>query len=86
MGINQDCFEVENIVNGDYHIKFVLKNKVDGFLWTLLSVYGVGQEEHKKHFLSELARACTSCGDLPFLVGGYFNIIRNPSEKKQLKV
>jgi hypothetical protein len=31
MGINQGCFEVENIVDGDYHIKFVLKNKVDGF-------------------------------------------------------
>ena len=31
MGINQECFKVENIVDGDYHIKFVLKNKVDGF-------------------------------------------------------
>jgi hypothetical protein len=31
MGINQGCFEVENIIDGDYHIKFVLKNKVDNF-------------------------------------------------------
>ena len=81
MGINQGCFEIENIVDGDYHIKFVLKTKVDGFRWALLSVYGAAQEEHKEHFLSELARACTSYGDLPFLVGGDFNIIRNPSEK-----
>jgi hypothetical protein len=81
MGINQGCFEVENIVDGDYHIKFVLKNKVDGFLWSLLFVYGAAQEEHKEHFLSELVRACTSCGDLSFLAGGDFNIIRNPSEK-----
>ena len=70
MGINQNCFEVENIVDGDYHIKFVLRNKVDGFRWALLSVYGATQEEHKESFLSELVRACTSCGDLPFLVGG----------------
>ena len=54
MGINQGCFEVENIIDGDYHIKFVLKNKVDGFRWALLSVYGAAQEEHKEHFLSEL--------------------------------
>ena len=82
MGINQGCFEIENIEDGDYHIKFLIKNKVDGFRWALLSVYGAAQEEHKEHFLSELVRACTSCGDLPFLVGGDFNIIRNPLEKK----
>ena len=82
MGINQEYFKVENIEDGDFHIKFVLKNKVDGFRWALLFVYGAVQEEHKEHFLSELARACTSYGDLPFLVGGDFNIIRNQSEKK----
>ena len=54
MGINQDCFEVENIVDGDYHIKFVLRNKIDGFRWALLSVYGAAQEEQKENFLSEL--------------------------------
>jgi len=78
---NQGCFEIENIEDGDYHIKFLIKNKVDGFRWALLSVYGAAQEEHREHFLSELVRACTSCGDLPFLVGGDFNIIRNLSGK-----
>ena len=54
MGIHQGCFEIENIEDGDYHIKFLIKNKVDGFRWALLSVYGAAQEEHKEHFLSEL--------------------------------
>ena len=81
MGINQGCFEIENIEDGDYHIKFLIKNKVDGFRWALFSMYGATQEEHREHFLSELVRACTRCGDLPFLVGGDFNIIRNPSGK-----
>ena len=85
MGINQGCFEIENIEDGDYHIKFLIKNKVDGFRWALLSVYDAAQEEHREHFLSELVRACTSCGDLPFLVGGDFNIIRNPLEKKTIQ-
>ena len=31
MGINRESFEVENIIDGDYYIKFVLRNKVDGF-------------------------------------------------------
>ena len=38
MGINQESFEVESIIDGDYYIKFVLRNKVDGFRWALLSV------------------------------------------------
>jgi exonuclease III len=59
----------------------MLMGITDGYRWALLSVYGAAQEEHKEHFLSELVRACTSCGDLPFIVGGDFNIIRNPSEK-----
>ena len=81
MGINQGCFEVQSIEDGDYHIKFIIKNKTDGYRWALLSVYGAAQEEHKEHFLLELVRACTSCGDLPFIVEGDFNIIRNPSKK-----
>ena len=81
MGINQGCFEVQSIEDGDYHIKFIIKNKTNGYRWPLLSVYVATQEEHKEHFLSELVRACTSCGDLPFIVGGDFNIIRNRLKK-----
>jgi hypothetical protein len=48
MGINQDLFEVENIEDGEFHIKFILKDKGDGFWWALLSVYGVAQDEYKE--------------------------------------
>ena len=47
MCINQEYFELENIVDGEYYIKFVLRNKIDGFRWALLSVYGAALEEHK---------------------------------------
>jgi hypothetical protein len=46
-----------------------------------LSVYAAAQAKHKEYFLSELVRAYTSRGDLPFSVGRDFNIIRNPSKK-----
>ena len=41
-------------MDGEFHIKFILKNKVDDFLWALLSVYGAAQDEYKEQFLSEL--------------------------------
>jgi hypothetical protein len=74
-------FEVESMEDGEFHIKFILKNKVDAFWWALLSVYGVAQDEYKEQFLSELVRACSNCGNLPSLVGEDFNIIRNRLEK-----
>jgi hypothetical protein len=75
MGINQESFVVENIEDGDFHIKFILRNKADGFRWALLSVYGAAQDELKQQFLSELVRACSNCGNLPFLVGGISTLL-----------
>jgi len=45
-----------------------------------MSVYGAAQDEYKWAFLSELVRICSD-EELPLVVGGDFNIIRNPSEK-----
>jgi hypothetical protein len=32
MGINLGCFEVQSTEDGDYHIKFVIKNKTNVFV------------------------------------------------------
>jgi hypothetical protein len=45
-----------------------------------MAVYGAAQAEHKDCFLAEFVNAC-STESLPLMVGGDFNIIRNPSEK-----
>jgi exonuclease III len=58
-----------------------LKIKQMFSLGSFVCIWGSTQEEHREHFLSELVQACTSYGDPPFIVGGDFNIIRNPSEK-----
>jgi hypothetical protein len=50
LGVNHASFEVQNIEDGVFHIKFNIKNKTDGFRWAFLSVYGAAQEEHKEHF------------------------------------
>src|SRR6266540_1623614 len=46
-----------------------------------MAVYGTAQHDRKGEFLAKLVRACSSCANYPFMVGGDFNIIRNSSEK-----
>ena len=50
LGINPSVFYIGFISQGDYHIKIRMRNKVDGFQWNLIAVYGAAQAEHKKSF------------------------------------
>ena len=82
IGFNNTTLAAQNVLIGDFCIKFHARSKSDGFLWALVIVYGAAQEEKKMDFLAELARICD--GDpLPTLVGGGgdFNIIRRQEEK-----
>jgi len=79
LGINPSVFDIGYISQGDYHIKFRMRNKADGFQWNLIAVYGAAQPEHKQSFLSELGY-CQS-KSLPVAIGGDFNIIRGPQDK-----
>jgi endonuclease/exonuclease/phosphatase (EEP) superfamily protein YafD len=58
-------------------VKFRVRTKADGFLWVIIVVYGAAQVHHKEAFLTELAQTCAKESG-PVLVGGDFNIIRNP--------
>lgn len=80
LGINLEVMEVASIDEGEFYVKFHVRNKEDGFQWILVAVYGAAQEEFKEDFLVELVNACNK-EPCPLLVGGDFNIIRNPSEK-----
>ena len=71
---------VQNIVSGDFCVKFHVKNKLDGFTWILVIVYGAAQADRKPDFLAELVCICEK-EELPMLVWGDFNIIRHQEEK-----
>ena len=43
LGINPSIFDIGYISQGDYHIKFRMRNKADGFQWNLIAVYGAAQ-------------------------------------------
>jgi exonuclease III len=80
LGMNLDIFDIRGIDEGDFFVKFLLRNKEDGFKWVLIAVYGAAQVGFKEAFLTELVQTCSK-ESLPVLVGGDFNLIRNPQEK-----
>lgn len=84
LGVNLEFFDVSSIDEGDFYVKFHVRNKENAFQWILVAVYGAAQEEYKEDFLTELVRSCRK-ESLPILIGGDFNIIRNPSEKNNDK-
>jgi hypothetical protein len=75
LGVNISFFDIGEIEEGDFFIKFKLRNKQDGFQWFLVSIYGATQQEFKEVFLTELVHLCSK-ETLPLLIGGDFNIIR----------
>ena len=67
--VNTSVFDIGSIVEGDFYSKFLLKNKEDGFTWTLYAVYGPAQDESKAKFLTEMAHVC-SLKSNPMIIGG----------------
>jgi hypothetical protein len=72
--------DVGSVEDGDFFVKFRVRDRKDDFKWVLVAVYGAAQPEFKESFLTELVQACRGeC--LPLCIGGDFNIIRSSSEK-----
>jgi hypothetical protein len=69
LGINSLVLDLSVIVEGEFFIKFLLRNRQDDFKWILMVVYGPAQEDFKTAFLSELVRTCQE-NPLPVLIGG----------------
>jgi hypothetical protein len=80
LGINLQTFDIGQIEEGDFFIRFKLRHIEDDFQFNLFSVYGPAQNDQKSLFLSELVRICSK-ETLPVFMGGDFNIIRSPIEK-----
>jgi hypothetical protein len=79
-----DVIDIGSIEEGGFYVKFKLRSRTEDFKWILVAVYGAAQPEYKESFLTELVHACSK-ESLPLLIGGDFNIIRNPGEKNNDK-
>jgi hypothetical protein len=75
-----DSMDIGSIDDGDFFVKFRLRDRKSDFKWVLVAVYGAAQPEFKESFLAELVRSCRS-EKLPLCIGGDFNIMRSSREK-----
>jgi len=80
LGVLLSTFDIGEIEEGDFFIRFKLRHREDDFKFNLISVYGPAQAEHKSSFLSEMVQVCSK-ETVPIIIGGDFNIIRKPDEK-----
>jgi exonuclease III len=82
LGVDLTVFDIGSIDEGDFYVKFTLRNKDDDYKWALFVVYGPAQQENKENFLIEMAHIC-SIESLPYIIGGDFNILRSPEDKNK---
>jgi hypothetical protein len=80
LGVDLSVFDIGAIDEGDFYVKFILRYKSNDFKFVLYSIYGPTQLQNKGAFLTELANTCSK-ENLPFLIGGDFNIMRKPEDK-----
>jgi hypothetical protein len=69
LGVNLDLLDVGGIEEGDFFVKFRVRDKKSDFKWVLVAVYGAAQPEFKESFLTELVQSCSN-EKLPLCIGG----------------
>jgi exonuclease III len=80
MGVDEEFAEVIKI-EGDNHFQAMnMVQRTDGFTWRLISVYGPVKDNQKQEFLQKL-EVIINDQDIPTLIGGDFNLIRQSDEK-----
>lgn len=70
----------ENSQTMDYSIVISLRNRLDDFRWTLITVYGPAHHDMTTDFLRELSEICNN-ETLPIMIFGDFNLIRESKDK-----
>jgi hypothetical protein len=65
---------------GDYVVACMFKNVADGFEWAFARVYGPNDNSDRRWLWDEMA-GLLSFWELPWVLGGDFNVIRFPSER-----
>ena len=66
---------------GKYSVSVLLKDVRRDVLWVVTSVYGPINTSEKAAFLAELT-SIVSLWNKPWVIGGDFNVIRFPNEKR----
>jgi hypothetical protein len=59
VGVNLLMYDIGEIEEGEFLVRFKLRNRDDDFKWNLVSVYGPAQHEHKERFLTVVVQMCS---------------------------
>jgi hypothetical protein len=62
MGANIDLLDVGSVEDGDFFVKFRVRDRKGDFNWVLVAVYGAAQPVFKELFLTELISASLQRG------------------------
>ena len=81
MGTKSNCFEVLDVSLKKCCIIISLKNKIDGFCWHLIVVYGTTYAVDKVDFIAELHKSMEGLCYPVLFGGGDFNLITGAKEK-----
>jgi hypothetical protein len=81
VGINEDKLEIINQFLLTFSITLIFKNKTSGYVWMYSTIYGSTINSQRNIFWQELSHI-RSISNLPWLIGGDFNVVRYRSEKK----
>jgi hypothetical protein len=74
LGVNNSSMDVLALSDGEFHIKFHIRNKTNNFIWSLLAVYGAVQDEDKEAFVRELVDLAKD--NLHLILIGRFQFIK----------
>jgi exonuclease III len=80
LGTNNELFEQIEYKSGRFYQCVVLKVRQSGFIWGAINVYGPVQIELKPDFLRDLMDVIMAT-EVPLIVGGDFNLVREAAEK-----
>jgi hypothetical protein len=81
LGVDLSAFDIGAIDEGDFYVKFTLRYKSSEFKFVLILFMDRHNYKTKVPFLAEVANTCSK-ENLTFLIGGDFNIMRNPEDKR----
>lgn len=84
LGVKDNLFEAESWDFGTYFVGVTIRNRISNIRGEVVIVYGPADHQWSQNFLDELDIKCNE-SRLPILVGGDFNLIRDPTDKSSGK-
>jgi exonuclease III len=85
MGFTDSFFDVGRVSLGQYFISASILCRADNFKMEVMGVYGPADHSHSHEFFEEIS-ARVAASDLPILMGGDFNLLRDAADKSNDRI